>query len=120
MKPSELFDLSGQVTIVTGAARGIGLATAQLVAQAGASVALLDVDGETARKEAGRIGAKAAGWACDVTSESAVEAVFAEIVKRFGRIDLLVNNAGTGVRKPATELAMAEWHRVLDLNLAAV
>jgi NAD(P)-dependent dehydrogenase (short-subunit alcohol dehydrogenase family) len=120
MKPSELFSLSGQVAIVTGAARGIGLATAQLLAEAGASVALLDVDGGTVSKEAERIGTKAAAWACDVTSETVVESVFAEIIKRFGRIDLLVNNAGTGVRKPATELAMAEWHRVLDLNLAAV
>ncbi len=114
------FEIPGQVAVVTGAARGIGLATARLLAEAGASVALLDIDGETARAEAARIGGQAAAWTCDVTSESAVESVFAEIVKRFGRIDVLVNNAGSGVRKPAVELSMVEWHLVLDLNLGAV
>jgi NAD(P)-dependent dehydrogenase (short-subunit alcohol dehydrogenase family) len=114
------FEIPGQVAIVTGAAHGIGLATAQLFAEAGATVALLDVDGETVRKEAGRIGAKAAAWTCDVTSEAAVESVFGEIVKRFGRIDVLVNNAGAAVRKPATELSMDEWRRIMDLNLGGV
>ncbi len=116
----KLFEIPGQVAVITGAARGIGLATAQLLAEAGASVALLDVDGEGACAEAARIGARAAGWTCDVTSESAVETVFAQIVKRFGRIDVLVNNAGAAVRKPAVELAMDEWRRIMDLNLGGV
>ncbi len=120
MKTTDLSDLTGQVAIVTGAARGIGLATAQLLAEAGASVALLDVDGETAQREVEKIGGKAAAWACDVASEKAVESVFAEVVKRFGRLDLLVNNAGVAVRKPAVELSMEEWRRVLDLNLGGV
>jgi len=114
------FEIAGQVAVITGAARGIGLATARLLAEAGASVALLDVDGDTAKKEAGRIGAKAAAWTCDVTSEAAVESVFADVVKRFGRIDVLVNNAGAAVRKPAVELSMEEWRRILDLNLGGV
>lgn len=116
----KLFEISGQVAVITGAARGIGLATAQLLAEAGASVALLDVDGATASAEAGRIGPKAAAWACDVTSEAAVETVFAHIVERFGHIDVLVNNAGAAVRKPATELSMDEWRRIMDLNLGGV
>ena len=114
------FEIPGQVAVVTGAARGIGRATARLLAEAGASVALLDVDGDTAKKEAGRIGSKAAAWTCDVTSETAVESVFAEVIKRFGRIDVLVNNAGAAVRKPAVELSMEEWRRILDLNLGGV
>ncbi len=114
------FEIPGQVAVVTGAARGIGLAAAQLLAEAGATVALLDIDGETAKAEAGRIGAKAAAWTCDVTSEAAVEAVFAEITKRFGRIDILVNNAGAAVRKPAVDLSMEEWRRIIDLNLGGV
>lgn len=113
------FEIPGQVAVVTGAAHGIGLATAKLLAEAGASVALLDIDEAAARAAAAGIGPKAAAWACDVTSESRVEAVFAEIVARFGRIDLLVNNAGAAVRKPATEISMDEWKRVLDLNLGA-
>ena len=120
MKTTELFSLPGQVAIITGAARGIGLATAQLLADAGASVALLDIDGETARRQAERIGAKAAAWTCDVTSESAVESVFADVIRRFGRLDVLVNNAGAAVRKPAVELSMDEWRRIMDLNLGGV
>ncbi len=116
----KLFEIPGQVAVVTGAARGIGLATARLLAEAGASVALLDVDGEAAATEAAAIGGKAAAWRCDVTSESAVESVFAEITGRFGRIDIVVNNAGAAVRKPAVELSMDEWRRILDVNLAAV
>jgi len=116
----KLFEIPGHVAVVTGAARGIGLAAAQLLAEAGASVALLDVDIETATDQAGRIGGKAAAWACDVTSEAAVESVFAEIAKRFGRIDILVNNAGAAVRKPAVELSMDEWRRIIDINLGAV
>lgn len=114
------FEIPGQIAVVTGAARGIGLATAQLFAQAGATVVLLDVDGETAKKEAARIGAKAAAWTCDVTSEAAVESVFGEILQRFGRIDVLVNNAGAAVRKPAVDLSMEEWRRIMDLNLGGV
>ncbi|MEO8203890.1 MAG: SDR family oxidoreductase [Betaproteobacteria bacterium] len=116
----KLYEIPGQVAVVTGAARGIGLATAQLMAKAGASVAMLDVDGTAVAGEAERIGASAAAWTCDVTSESAVEAVFAAIEKRFGRIDVLVNNAGAAVRKPAVDLSMEEWHRVIDLNLGGV
>lgn len=116
----KLFEIPGQVAVVTGAARGIGLATARLLAEAGASVALLDVDGEAAAAEAANIGNKAAAWRCDITSEAAVESAFAEIARRFGRIDILVNNAGAAVRKPAVELSMDEWRRILDLNLGAV
>jgi len=115
----KLFEIPGQVAVVTGAAHGIGLATATLLAEAGATVALLDIDEAGARAEAAKIGSRAAAWACDVTSEARVEAVFAEILARFGRMDILVNNAGVAVRKPATEISMAEWDRVLDLNLGA-
>lgn len=116
----KLFEIPGRVAVITGAARGIGLATAKLMAEAGASVALLDVDHETAAKEAGAIGSKAAAWKCDVTSEAAVESAFADVAKRFGRIDILVNNAGAAVRKPAVELSMDEWKRIQDLNLGGV
>ena len=116
----KLFEIPGQVAVITGAARGIGLATAQLLSEAGASVALLDLDGEAASAEAGRIGGNAAGWACDVTSEPSVEAAFVEIVRHFGRVDVLVNNAGGAVRKPATELGMDDWRRIMDLNLGGV
>ena len=120
----KLFEIPGQVAVITGAARGIGLATAKLMTQAGATVALLDIDGETARKEAEQIGAqfpgRASAWTCDVTSEASVESTLAGIAERHGRIDILVNNAGAAVRKPAVDLSMEEWHRVIDLNLGGV
>ena len=112
--------LPGRGRAITGGGRGVGREAAQRLAEAGATVALLDIDGGTATTEAGRIGAKAAAWTCDVTSEAAVEAVFAEITKRFGRIDILVNNAGAAVRKPAVDLSMEEWRRIIDLNLGGV
>lgn len=115
----KLFAIPGQVAFVTGAAHGIGLATAKLMAEAGASVALLDIDEAGVRAAAADIGGASAAWACDVTSEARVEAVFAEILARYGRINILVNNAGAAVRKPATEISMAEWDRVLGLNLGA-
>ena len=115
----KLFAIPGQVAVVTGAAHGIGLATAKLMAEAGASVALLDIDEAGVRAAAADIGGASAAWACDVTSEARVEAVFAEILARYGRINILVNNAGAAVRKPATEISMAEWDRVLGLNLGA-
>jgi NAD(P)-dependent dehydrogenase (short-subunit alcohol dehydrogenase family) len=116
----KLFEIPGQVAVITGAARGIGLATAKLMTEAGATVALLDIDGDTARQEAQRIGGKASAWACDVTSEASIESTFGEIARRHGRIDILVNNAGAAVRKPAVELSMEEWHKVIDLNLGGV
>ena len=115
----KLFEVRGQVAIVTGAAHGIGLAASKLLAEAGASVALVDIDGEAAAAEAQAIGPNAHAWACDITSEPHVEAVFAEVLGRFGRIDILVNNAGAAVRKPAVDLSMDEWRRVIDLNLGS-
>ena len=98
----ELFDLKGKVAVVTGGAKGIGAATVKLFEQAGARVAVLDIES-----------------GCDVTDEKQVVSVFSEIQNRFGGIDILVNSAGRAVRKPATEISGEEWDQVLDLNLKA-
>ena len=119
----KLFELPGKAAIVTGAGRGIGKATAELFAAAGAAVAVIDVSEEHAQRTAEAIGS-AGGTAipivCDVTGESAVEAAFAQVADELGGIDILVNNAGMAIRKPATELPLADWQKVIDLNLTAL
>ena len=107
----KIFELNGKVAVVTGGGRGIGAATVELFLEAGAKVAVLDVDPGT-ETEALRI-------VCDVTDESQVEGAFERIAADLGGVDVLVNNAGTAVRKPALELGMDEWRKVLDLNLMA-
>ncbi len=119
----DAFELTGKIAVVTGGAKGLGAATAEALARAGATVAVLDVAADAARMVEDRIriaGGNAAAMACDVADEGAVERAFAEIVKDFGSLDILVNNAGRAIRKPATEIALDEWRSVIDLNLTAL
>jgi len=119
----KLFELPGKAAVITGAGRGIGKATAELFAAAGASVAVIDLSEEHAQRTAEAIGS-AGGVAipivCDVTGEKAVEAAFAQAADELGGIDILVNNAGMAIRRPATELPLADWQKVIDLNLTAL
>ena len=119
----KLFELPGKAAIVTGAGRGIGKATAELFAAAGAAVAVLDISEEHAQRTAeaiGSAGGTAIALTCDVTDESAVEAAFAQVAGELGAIDILVNNAGMAIRKSAFDLRMDEWQKVMDLNLGAM
>jgi len=119
----KLFELPGKAAIVTGAGRGIGKATAELFAAAGASVAVLDVSEEHAQRTAeaiGSAGGSAIPIVCDVTGEKAVEAAFKQAAGELGSIDILVNNAGMAIRKPALEVPLADWQKVIDLNLTAL
>lgn len=109
------FRLDGRVAAVTGGASGIGLAAAALLREAGARVWLLDRDGDAARRAAAGIGAEA--LAMDVADEAAVDAGFATIAAREGRLDVLVNNAGTAIRRPSVELSRADWQTVVDVNM---
>jgi len=104
----ELADLKGKCAVVTGAARGIGAATAAMLERCGAQVARLDL-------EAGE-----GIVTCDVADEATVEQAFAEALARLGRLDILVNNAGIAVRKNAFEISAEEWDRVLAVNLRGV
>jgi NAD(P)-dependent dehydrogenase (short-subunit alcohol dehydrogenase family) len=114
------FRLDGAVTAITGGARGIGRATAELFAAAGARVAVLDVDYEAALATAAQIGAAATAHRVDVGSEGEVNAIFEAILLTEGRLDVLVNNAGVAIRRPTTELTLADWQRVIDINLTGV
>jgi NAD(P)-dependent dehydrogenase (short-subunit alcohol dehydrogenase family) len=120
----KLFELENKCAVITGAGRGIGAATAQLFAAAGAQVAVLDQYETYAKRTAEGIvdtGGKAFAVTCDVTKEEEVEEIFGEIAKVFGNApDILVNNAGMAIRKPATEIPLAEWQQVVDLNLTAL
>jgi NAD(P)-dependent dehydrogenase (short-subunit alcohol dehydrogenase family) len=115
--------LAGQTAVVTGAARGLGYATAARLAVNGASVALLDRDAEglaAASDAVAANGPEALSHAVDVTDEDGVRGAVAAILSAVGRIDILVNNAGIYPHRPFEELAYAEWRRVLAVNLDSV
>ena len=115
-----LFDLTGRVAVVTGGNGGIGLGMAKGLAAAGAAVALAARNaekGEAAAAELAASGARSAFIAFDVADESSCPGLIEKTVARFGRLDILVNDAGTSVRKPPETFTAAEWHKVLDTNL---
>lgn len=107
-----------KVAVVTGAANGIGWATAQRWAQEGYRVALLDLNVDAVQARANELGQPHIGLACDVASESSVAAAIAAVVSTFGRIDVLVNNAGIGDQTGATVAQNVEaFDRVLAVHL---
>ena len=120
----ELFSLKGKIAVVTGAARGIGFATADALSEAGATVVITDMNGEAAAKAADELRAKgrnADSQVLDVTDPRAVEAVHAAIVAKHGRVDILVNNAGIAIsNRPAETMDDQTWLKVLDVNLNGV
>jgi len=110
---------SEKVALVTGAARGIGLATAKRFLAEGWRVALLDIEGESLWRSVEALASPGdtLGLHCDVSDAKAVRSAVAEIERRFGRLDALVNNAGIAVFAPLLETSDEEWSRVLEVNL---
>jgi NAD(P)-dependent dehydrogenase (short-subunit alcohol dehydrogenase family) len=117
-----LYDVNGKVALITGGARGIGYETARQLHRRGASVALLDVDADEVRDAAERLGGRALGIAADVTDLGAMQAAVAEMVERFGGLDIAMANAG--IAPPTTTtirtVSAEEWERVIDINLLGV
>jgi NAD(P)-dependent dehydrogenase (short-subunit alcohol dehydrogenase family) len=110
-----------KVAVITGAARGIGAACARRMSEEGAAVAILDLHDAEGEALARELGTKARYWRCDVSKEAEVKRVFAEVEAHFGRIDVLVNNAGvSGANKPTHELTEEEWDFVQAINVKGV
>src|SRR5580692_2920378 len=112
--------LENKVAVITGAASGIGKEIARTFAQAGATVVIADLNAATAQeaaKELGSSGARTLAVAMDVTSESDVESGIAEVIAAYGRIDVLVSNAGIQIVAPLDQLPYADWKRLLAIHL---
>jgi len=112
--------LEGRVAVITGAGRGIGRAIALALGGAGARLALVDrtaADTAETAKLARDAGAQCETFGCDVREESQVRALTSEVMQRFGAVHVLVNNAGTAIRKKVHEFTLEEWRLVMDTNL---
>ncbi|GAA1263653.1 SDR family oxidoreductase [Saccharothrix xinjiangensis] len=105
-------EFEGLVAVVTGGASGLGLATARLLADRGATAVALDLDPE--------VDPPVHGVRADVADDGSVRAAIAEVVERFGRLDVLVNNAGVGAQGDVAANPDAEWLRVLDVNVLGI
>jgi NAD(P)-dependent dehydrogenase (short-subunit alcohol dehydrogenase family) len=114
--------LQDKVAIVTGAARrrGIGLATARLFAEHGARVAILDLDAGETRQAAAGLGEQHLGLVCDVTRRADCQAAVEEVVRHYGGVDVLVNNAGITQKRAFMEITGEDYERVLGTNLRGV
>ena len=117
---SDLFDLSGRAALVTGASKGLGRAMAMGLAKAGCDLALCARDAEGLRETraaAEALGVRAETFPMDVLRKDSVGRAVDAVAASFGKIDVLVNNAGVNVRKTTLDLSEEEWDRVLDTNL---
>lgn len=115
--------LNGKTAVITGAGSGIGQASAVAMAREGASVAILDSNHESGRQAAAELTAQkldAAFFPVDVSSEEQVSVAISQIIKKFGRIDILHNNAGIAIRHPVAEQDEEGWQTCMDVNLKGV
>lgn len=117
---TSLFDLTGTVSVVTGAGRGIGRATAELFARAGASVVVSDIDQATAGGTAEAIvtaGGIATAVRCDVSDEASVKAMYAAAVSKFGRLDSVVHSAAIFPKYALLDITVEQWDRIHAVNM---
>ena len=122
MKVGQLFDLAGKVAIVTGGNGGLGLGMALGLAGAGANIVVAARNTEKtaeAVEQIGVLGVEARGLTVDVAQESEIQRMVSESVSAFGRVDILINNAGMVVRKNPHEISAEEWDQVHNVNLRA-
>ena len=117
---SDVGRLNDKVSIVTGAGRGIGRAIAQKLAAEGATVVAADINASAAKETAASIGADAVWTHTDVTSRESVDDMVSQVASQFGRIDVLVNNAGWDKAGPFVDSDPADWDRIIKINLYGV
>jgi NAD(P)-dependent dehydrogenase (short-subunit alcohol dehydrogenase family) len=119
----DTFSLTGKVAVVTGGNRGLGRAFAHALGEAGASIAIIARDSDKNADVVAELidqGITAAAFEADVSSHADVERAAEEISARYDTIDVLVNNAGTCIHRPALEVTQEEWKHVIDVNLTGV
>jgi NAD(P)-dependent dehydrogenase (short-subunit alcohol dehydrogenase family) len=120
MRVQDMFSLKGKVAVVTGGSSGLGVTFAQALAEVGANIVLaarrLDKLDEVGN-DLSRLGVKVKSIQCDVSNQDQVQSLVDETLKTFGRLDIMVNNAGVAAMSPATEIAIEEWNRVVSVNL---
>jgi len=115
-----LFDLSGQVALITGTSRGLGQYFARALARAGADIAMTSRDRSSLHdfaRETEAIGRRTFATELDVRDQASIQRAVSEIEDHFGKIDILVNNAGCNIRKPALDVKWEDWNTILDTNL---
>lgn len=120
MRVQDLFDLTGQVAIVTGGGRGLGEAMARALGEAGASLVIASRKREAVESTAAALrgeGLNVVSSRCDITDAADVDALVSLAVERFGRIDVLVNNSGASWGAPAMGMSVEAWKKVMDVNV---
>jgi NAD(P)-dependent dehydrogenase (short-subunit alcohol dehydrogenase family) len=120
MNVLDTFRLDGKTALVTGGTKGLGLAMARALAEAGANIALCSRHADEARQAAAQIseatGRRAAGFEADITRSDSIARLAADIAGALGPVDILINNAGCNVRKPVSELTEDDWDLVVDTS----
>lgn len=120
----QLLDLKGQTAIITGGAAGIGLQMSYALGEAGANLVLasrkIERCVEVADKMSKELKVEILPVQCDVTKEEDVDMLFNEVMKKFGKVDILVNNSGTSWGAPALEFPMNGWKKVMDTNVTGL
>src|SRR5512146_1908321 len=114
------YSFAGEVVVVTGAARGIGSAVAKQFVESGARVAMVDLDGWELERFANELGESVLPLKCDVTDNDQLVTTLDEVRVRFGKINVLVNCAGMSARVPAEEYSLADYDRLMSLNVRAL
>ena len=110
--------LAGKTALITGSARGIGLAFARAYLAEGAEVAIADINLEAAQKAAADLGPKAHAIALDVTRQDSIDAAFSESVQKMGKLDILINNAALFSAAPIAEITRADYDKLFAVNVA--